>query len=63
MEEILKARPKDLDLWLQLARLREKTITLRGLQKPYKRIIEISPEHDEAIRGIPEIKVKRRWWR
>jgi len=58
MEEILKARPKDLDLWLQLARLREKNNNIEGAAKAYKRIIEISPEHDEASEAYLRLRLK-----
>jgi len=58
MEEILKARPKDLDLWLQLARLREKNNNIGGAAKAYKRIIEISPEHDEASEAYLRLRLK-----
>lgn len=58
MEEILKARPKDLDLLLQLARLREKNNDIEGAAKAYKRIIEISPDHDEASEAYLRLRLK-----
>ncbi|MBW2110560.1 MAG: tetratricopeptide repeat protein [Deltaproteobacteria bacterium] len=48
MEEILKARPTDVDLLLQLARLREKNNHVQKAAKAYRRILEISPDHEEA---------------
>ena len=58
MEEILKARPRDLDLLLQLARLREKNNNIEGAAKAYKRIVEISPEHDEASEAYLRLRLK-----
>lgn len=58
MEEILKTRPKDLDLLLQLARLREKNNNIEGAAKAYKRIIDISPEHDEASEAYLRLRLK-----
>jgi len=58
MEEILKARPRDLDLLLQLARLREKNNNIEGAAKAYKRIIEISPEHDEASEAYLRLRLQ-----
>ena len=58
MEEILKARPKDLDLLLQLARLREKNGDIEGAAKAYKRIIDISPDHDEASEAYLRLRLK-----
>jgi len=58
MEEILKARPRDLDLLLQLARLREKNNNIAGAAKAYKRIIDISPEHNEASEAYLRLRLK-----
>jgi len=58
MEEILKTRPKDLDLLLQLARLREKNNNIEGAAKAYKRIIEISPEHNEASEAYLRLRLQ-----
>ena len=58
MEEILKARPKDLDLLLQLARLREKNNNIEEAAKAYKRIIDISPEHEEASEAYLRLRLK-----
>ncbi|MCJ7684434.1 MAG: tetratricopeptide repeat protein, partial [Desulfobacteraceae bacterium] len=58
MEEILKARPRDLDLLLQLARLREKNNNIEGAAKAYKQIIDISPEHNEASEAYLRLRLK-----
>lgn len=63
MEAILKGRPKDVDLLLQLARLREKTGNLRGAAEAYKRIISISPEHKEASEAYLRLQLEGVGWR
>jgi tetratricopeptide (TPR) repeat protein len=58
MEAILKLRPDDLDLWLQLARLREKTNNIAGAARAYQRVLEISPEHTEASEAYLRLRLK-----
>jgi len=58
MEEILKLRPNDLDLWLQLARLREKNNQIAGAVRAYKRVLEISPENTEASEAYLRLRLK-----
>jgi len=58
MKEILKARPRDLDLLLQLARLMEKKGDIGGAAKAYKQIIDISPEHDEASEAYLRLRLQ-----
>ena len=58
MKEILKVRPRDLDLLLQLARLMEKKGDIGGATKAYKRIIDISPEHSEASEAYLRLRLK-----
>lgn len=58
MEAILKLRPNDLDLWLQLARLREKTNDIAGASKAYQQVLEISPEHPEASEAYLRLRLK-----
>ena len=48
MEEVLKEKPHNMDLWLQLARLSEKKNQIPKAIKAYKRVLELSPEHPEA---------------
>jgi tetratricopeptide (TPR) repeat protein len=48
IEEILKVRPNDIDLLLHLARLQEKYGKLNEAMGAYRRIIELSPGHEEA---------------
>ncbi|OQX65273.1 MAG: hypothetical protein B5M55_04380 [Desulfococcus sp. 4484_242] len=58
MEAILAMRPDNLGLWLQLARLREKTGDPAGAAKAYQRVIEISPEHPEASEAYLRLRLK-----
>jgi tetratricopeptide (TPR) repeat protein len=58
MEAILKLRPEDLDLWLQLARLREKTNDMAGAARAYQRVLELSPEHAEASEAYLRLRLK-----
>lgn len=58
MEAILKLRPDDMDLWLQLARLREKADDMAGAARAYQRVLEISPEHAEASEAYLRLRLK-----
>ncbi len=58
MEEILKVRPNDLNLWLDLARLREKNNDIAGAARAYKRVMDISPEHAEASEAYLRLRLK-----
>ena len=58
MKKILKVRPRDLDLLLQLARLMEKKGDIAGAAKVYKRIIDISPENSEASEAYLRLRLK-----
>ncbi|MDQ1334982.1 MAG: hypothetical protein QG552_1932, partial [Thermodesulfobacteriota bacterium] len=59
MEAILRLRPDDLDLWLQLARLREKTNDMAGASKAYQRVLEISPDHAEASEAYLRLRLQK----
>ena len=58
MEEILKQRPKDIDLLLHLARLREKNGDLPGALEAYGRITSISPGHEEAEEAYLRLRLR-----
>jgi len=58
MEAILAMKPHDLGLWLQLAKLREKTGDAAGAAKAYQRVLEISPEHPEASEAYLKLRLK-----
>ena len=48
MKEILKSNPDDITILLQLARLQEKQKRYKEALETYKRIIDVSPGHEEA---------------
>ena len=48
MEKILKSKPKDLPLLLRLAKLKEKQEDFEGALEAYKKILDISPDHEES---------------
>lgn len=58
IEEILKVKPKDVALWMHLARLREKNGDLKGAMEAYKRIIDISPGHEEAEEAYLRLRLR-----
>jgi tetratricopeptide (TPR) repeat protein len=48
MKEMLKSRPKDLDLLLKLARLQDKQGITKEAAESYRKILNLSAEHKEA---------------
>ncbi|MDY6972601.1 MAG: tetratricopeptide repeat protein [Thermodesulfobacteriota bacterium] len=58
MEEILKVRPKDIDLLLRLARFREKRGEITEALDTFKRIIDISPGHEEAEEAYLRLRLR-----
>ncbi len=58
MEEILKEKPDDMVLWLQLARLSEKKRQIPKAVKAYKRVLELSPEHPEASEAYLRLRLE-----
>jgi len=58
MERILKDRPKDLDLLLNLARLREKYADYAGALKAYKKVMDLAPDNEEAQNAYLRLRLK-----
>ena len=58
MEIILKEKPDDVDLWLQLARLSEKKNQIPKAIKAYKRVLDLSPEHREASEAYLRLRLE-----
>ena len=58
MEELVKARPRDISLLLRLAKFRESRGELKEALKAYKTIIELSPGHAEAEEAYLRLRVK-----
>jgi tetratricopeptide (TPR) repeat protein len=59
MGELLKTRPKDIDLLLHMARLLEKHENYAGALEAYKKIIDISSDHEEAEEAYLRLRLKR----
>lgn len=58
MEALLKARPKDVRLWLDVARLREKAGNIPGAVEAYAQVIAMSPGHEEAEEAYLRLRLK-----
>jgi len=58
MKEILKVRPKDVGLLLHLARLFEKRGNYGEALGAYRRIVEISPNNEEAEEAYLRLRLK-----
>lgn len=58
MEEILKQKPDDMELWLQLARLCEKKNQIAKSVKAYRRVLDLSPEHPEASEAYLRLRLE-----
>jgi tetratricopeptide (TPR) repeat protein len=48
LNEILKLSPDDISILMQLARLQEKLGKLEDALATYRKIMDISPDHEEA---------------
>ena len=58
MERILKEKPGDMALWLQLARLSEKKNQIPKSIKAYRRVLDLSPEHPEASEAYLRLRLE-----
>jgi len=58
INEILKSKPKDITLLLQLARLSEKKGKFKEALAAYKKIIDLSPGHEEAEEAYLRLRLK-----
>jgi len=58
MEKILKSKPKDLSLLLRLAKLKEKQEDFEGALEAYKKILDISPDHEEAGEAYLRLRIR-----
>jgi len=59
MEQILRLQPKNVDVLLNLARLQEKRGQVAAAMEAYRRIIEISPENEEAREAYLRLRLQR----
>ncbi|MBE9572052.1 MAG: tetratricopeptide repeat protein, partial [Proteobacteria bacterium] len=58
IEKILKVRPEDTKLLLHLARLQEKREEYSKALAAYAKILEISPDHEEAQEAYLRLRLK-----
>lgn len=58
MERILKIRPRDVHLLMDLARLREKYGDLSGALNAYKKVIDLAPDNEEAQNAYLRLRLK-----
>ncbi|MBW2215746.1 MAG: tetratricopeptide repeat protein [Deltaproteobacteria bacterium] len=58
IKELLKTKPRDIDLLLQMARLLEKGGNFTEALETYKAIITISPDHEEAEEAYLRLRLK-----
>jgi tetratricopeptide (TPR) repeat protein len=58
MNEVLKLKPKDVSLLLDVAKLSEKLGKDKEALEAYKRILEISPDHEEAQEAYLRLRLK-----
>ena len=58
MERILKIRPRDVHLLMDLAKLREKYGDLTGALKAYKKVVDLAPDNEEAQNGYLRLRLK-----
>lgn len=58
LSQLAKLKPKDVDLLLQLARLQENLGNVKEAMETYKKILEISPGHQEAEEAYLRLRLK-----
>jgi tetratricopeptide (TPR) repeat protein len=58
MEKILKDKPKDVPLLLRLAKLKEKQGDSEGALESYKRVLELSPDNQEAEEAYLRLRLR-----
>jgi len=58
IKEVLNSKPDDITLLFQLARLQEKREKYEEALAAYKKIIDISPENEEAKEGYLRLRLK-----
>jgi tetratricopeptide (TPR) repeat protein len=58
LEGMHRLRPKDMDLLLNLARLQDKRNLREAALKTYKRVLDLSPDHEEASEAYLRLRFK-----
>jgi tetratricopeptide (TPR) repeat protein len=55
---LAKLKPKDVNLLLQLAQLQEKLGNVKDAMENYKKVVELSPDHQEAEEAYLRLRLK-----
>ena len=58
MERILKMRPRDVNLLMDVAKLREKYGALRGALQAYKMVVDLAPDNEDAQEAYLRLRLK-----
>jgi tetratricopeptide (TPR) repeat protein len=58
LSQLAKLKPKDVNLLLQLARLQETQGNVKEAMETYKKVVEISPGHQEAEEAYLRLRLK-----
>lgn len=58
LKALLKSRPQDISLWLQLAKLQEKQEKLKEALESYQKILDLDPDHAEAEEAYLRLKLE-----
>jgi hypothetical protein len=58
LEDRIYERPKDISLWLELARKREKYDDKSGAMDAYRHVLELSPNHEVATKAFLRLRIQ-----
>lgn len=58
MERILKMRPRDVNLLMDVAKLREKYGDFRGALQAYKMVVDLAPDNEDAQNAYLRLRLK-----
>ena len=58
LAQLVKLKPKDVNLLLQLARLQEQLDKVKDAMETYKKVLELSPGHQEAEESYLRLRLK-----
>ncbi|MBN1275948.1 MAG: tetratricopeptide repeat protein [Deltaproteobacteria bacterium] len=58
MEKIVQIKPADINRWMQIAKLKEKNNEFSDALKAYKKVLDLSPNHEDAQEGYLRLRLK-----
>ncbi|RPI78877.1 MAG: tetratricopeptide repeat protein [Desulfobacteraceae bacterium] len=58
IKELIKSQPRNINLWLQLAKLQEKQELLKEALESYQKILDLNPDHTEAEEAYLRLKLE-----